>query len=523
MNKKLFWTLLSTVTLGLSSCTSIQTADVSIKPLDVTAELATERSESATVAAKSEGVIEAPASLTEDLLSLTQIPDDDKYLDIEAYERPAELFFADLGRSQNLNILLDPRVNQNITLSLRHVTLKQIISALQDSYGFDFQKTDYGYRVAPSQISTRIYRLNYLNIERSGSSKTQIGGDETNTVTTSFSALSSGDESSFWSTIQRSIEGLVDADLNNSKSVVVNPQTGLLVVSATTEEHSEIAQFLADAQLIIQKQVIIEAKIVEVILDQEYRSGINWSFLNDSFGSESSSAGIGLSGETLSGTSGAGGIFNVSLSLDNFTSVLQLLDYQGDAQVLSSPRVSTVNNQKAVIKVGADEYFATVSSVTTDIVEDANGNNTVEATPTIELEQFFSGIALDVTPQIDENDNVMLHVRPTVTEVTEQTKLIEFGGEQYSLPVAYSNIRESDSIIRAKSGQIVVIGGLLQQSKDTGTTAIPWFGKLPVVRLLFAQDRESQAKSELVILLKPTVFDGNTTTNEIDRVLKRFE
>ncbi|TCS43183.1 type II secretion system protein GspD [Reinekea marinisedimentorum] len=517
MNRNLLWTVITCSTVSLFSCTTIEPANVSIEPLDFKTEVEQTRTEM-DVAETQPAPVEVPVSLTEELLSLTDIPETSQYLDIEATNRPAKQFFAELGASQGMNLLVDPAVTESITLSLRHVTFKQIISALQDSYGFDFKKTSYGYRVSPSQVSTQIYRLNYLNVQREGVSSTAIGSDESNsstTLTTSFSASSSdsGSGTGFWSGIENSINGFIDYDQGDRKAIVVNPQTGLLVVSATTQEHAEIAQFLLDAQLILQKQVIIEAKIVEVVLDQEYNSGINWSFLNDNLSG-------GLSGDSLDGIDGVGGVFNLSLSVDDFTSVLELLDYQGDAQVLSSPRVSTVNNQKAVIKVGADEYFATVTSIETDS-DDDDDDTTI--TPTIEMEQFFSGIALDVTPQIADDDYVTLHVRPSVTEVTSQTKTLEFDGEDYSLPVAYSNTRESDSIIRAKSGQIVVIGGLLQQSKDISSAGIPWLQNVPGLRFFFAQDRQAQEKSELVILLKPTVFDENTSTTDIDNILKRFE
>jgi MSHA biogenesis protein MshL len=521
VNKILLWTLIAG---SLLSCSTIEPANVTIEPLDFQSEIEQTRTEMA-IQQPQPANVETPAALTEELLSLTAIPETYEYLDIEANDRPAKQFFAELGASQGINMLVDPAVSENITLSLRHVTFSQIITALQDSYGYDFQKTSYGYRVSPSQISTRIYHLNYLNVERAGTSTTEIGNEESNsstTLTTSFSASATTNESGtgFWSSIENSIDGFIDHSTGERKAIVVNPQTGLLVVSATTQEHADIARFLIDAQLILQKQVIIEAKIVEVVLDQAFSSGINWSFLNDSLGDNSSISG-GLSGDSLSGVEDIGGIFNLSLSINDFTSVLELLDYQGDAQVLSSPRVSTINNQKAVIKVGADEYFATVTSVETESDDDDDDETTV--TPTIEMEQFFSGISLDVTPQIANDDYVTLHVRPSVTEVTSQTKTLEFGSEDYSLPVAYSNTRESDSIIRAKSGQIIVIGGLLQQSKDISSTGLPWLQNVPGLRFFFAQDREAQEKSELVILLKPTVFDDSTSTTDIDRILKRFE
>ncbi len=512
MRRHLHFAHLSLISLILTACAT-PPAEVDMQALNVRSEIASERANALPQAAES-STVQSPLALTQDLLAINTAPNQAQRINVEAKDRPAKLFFADLGASQNINILVDPLVSGPINLSLQNVTFTQIMSALQDTYGFEFQRTSYGYRVAPNQLSTRVYRLNYLNLERSGSSKTVVGGDDTNTVTTSFSA-NSETGNGFWTGIERSILGFISNDTDIEKPVIINSQTGLLVVHATTKEHANIAKFLSDAELIMQKQVIIEAKIVEVTLDKEYRSGINWSFFNDNFGSDNTSAGFGLQGDALSGIGNAGGVFNLSLSLDNFTSMLQLLDHQGDVQVLSSPRVSTVNNQKAVIKVGTDDYYATVNSVATG--EDG------EVTPAVELAQFFSGIALDVTPQIAGDDSVTLHVRPTVTEVIERTKVINIGGENYSLPLASSNIRESDSIIRANSGQIVVIGGLLQHKQDVGSTGLPWFRKLPVIRGLFNQDRQSQEKSELVILLKPTVYDDYTTMNEVDTILDRLE
>jgi MSHA biogenesis protein MshL len=514
LNNPSIWPWLTLIAIGLNGCAH-QSAQVDMQPLDVRAELVADRPDPLTGRIEELEPVLSPLALTEELLSLTTPPKSEQRIDIEATNRPAALFFAQLGRSQRLNIVVDPLVLGNITLSLRNVTLAQVIAALRDIYGYEFTRTSYGYRIAPNQVSTRIYRLNYLNIERTGNSKTTVGGDDSNTVSTSFSANLFGTEGNFWGGIKRSLLGFISSNQGNGDAVVINPQTGLLVVSASSTEHAAISRFLADAALILQKQVIIEAKIVEVTLDQEYRSGINWSLFNDRVGGANDSIGTGLAGDNLTGIGSAGGIFNLSLTLDNFSAMLQLLDHQGDVQVLSSPRVSTVNNQKAVIKVGTDEFFATVTNV-------ASGTEG-QVTPAVELQQFFSGIALDVTPQISEDNSVTLHVRPTVTEVVGRTKVINLGSETYSLPLAYSNIRESDSIIRATNGQIIVIGGLLQQKQNLGSTGLPWLGKIPGIRWLFNQDRKSQQKSELVILLKPTVYDQYTGLNAMDNVLERFE
>lgn len=463
--------------------------------------------------------VEAPSSLEDDLLDFSQAPRAAKRFDVQAEDVPLPRFFADLGQTQGVNVLVDPSINGRISLTMRSVTIDQVMSAIRDLYGYDYQRTDYGYRVLPNRIQTRIYHLNYLNVARSGRSDTTVSGgqiseqggsgSESSSVATEYSA-------DFWNNMETTVMGLLDE--GPGRQVVVNPQSGLLVVRATPREHNIVARFLDDAEGSLQKQVVIEAKVVEVTLSNEFRSGINWNtFANDLSDASTETGGI-LDGNPLAGVGNIGGVFSLSINSGDFASMLQLLSHQGDVQVLSSPRVSTVNNQKAVIKVGTDEFFVTeVSSRTTT---DDSGNDT--STPEFELSPFFSGIALDVTPQISQEDNVILHVRPSVTEVVESTKVINVGNQTYNLPLALSNVRETDSIIRAASGQIVVIGGLLSQKQDTSSTGLPWLSQVPGLNFLFAQNRETQSKSELVILLKPIVYNEGTTLDDIDQVLNRM-
>ena len=246
--------------------------------------------------------------------------------------------------------------------------------------------------------------------------------------------------------------------------------------------------------------MILEAKIIEVSLDDEYQQGINWSQLATNSGSTTLDITntLGVLSNTITGR--LGGVTSVNFNGDDFSGVVSLLSTQGDVQVLSSPRVTALNNQKAVIKVGNDEYFVT----------DVSSQNTITATatstgPDIELTPFFSGIALDVTPQIDEFGSVLLHVHPSVIETEEQEKVVTLNQEQFVLPLAQSNIRESDTLVKANSGEIVVIGGLMQSIVNDSESAVPFLGSLPGVGNLFKNKRVVETKKELIILIKPTV------------------
>ena len=197
-----------------------------------------------------------------------------------------------------------------------------------------------------------------------------------------------------------------------------------------------------------------------------------------------------------------GGVFSAAFNGRDFTAFIELLEAQGNVQVLSSPRIATMNNHKAIIKVGTDEFFVTDVSTTTIT------STTTQSTPNIELTPFFSGIALDVTPQISASGDVMLHIHPTVSEVRDQQKNISIGGVNQTLPLARSTVRESDSIVRTKNGQLVVIGGLMQDRNTEQDAKTPLLGDIPGVGALFRHKRTEELKSELVILLRPIVIDG---------------
>lgn len=488
---------------------------------DARAELEAEREAAAESAEPAEReTVQAPDELSADLLDIQEPPAAQARFDVQAENVPVQRFFADLGRTQDLNILVDPDISGSLSLSMRSVTIDQVMSAVRDLYGYDYRHTDYGYRVLPNQIQTRIYQLNYLNINRSGNSDTTVssgqitdqesGGTPASSVATRHSA-------NFWEGMETTLLGLLEDQAG--RQVVVNAQTGLLVVRATPREHELVTDFLDDAEVSLQKQVVIEAKIIEVTLNNEFRSGINWNTFANDLTRTTSDSGAVFDGNPLNGVPDIGGVFSLSIQSGDFGAMLDLLSNQGDVQVLSSPRVATVNNQKAVIKVGTDEFFVTdVSSSTSD----NDGDGVSETTPDFTLAPFFSGIALDVTPQISAEDNVILHVRPSVTEVVERTKVINVGGNSYDLPLALSSVRETDSIIRAASGEIVVIGGLLSRQQDSSVTGLPWLAQVPGLNYLFAQNRESQSKSELIILLKPVVHDEQTTVDDLDRILGRI-
>jgi MSHA biogenesis protein MshL len=308
------------------------------------------------------------------------------------------------------------------------------------------------------------------------------------------------------------VQAIVGGEEGNS--VVVNPQASLLVVRANSADQENVVRFLEQAQRNLQRQVVLETKILEVQLNDGFQAGISW----EKIGGDVSA---GIDGDTIDGPNNIDGVFSTVLSFGDFTGLIQLLQTQGEVRVLSSPRISTLNNQKAVIKVGTDEFFVTEVSSNSSTTTVAG---VTQPTQDVTLTPFFSGISLDVTPQIDQNDVVTLHVRPTVSRVVDQNKTIVLGEDNvFNLPLALSTSRQSDSIVRARSGQVVVIGGLLQNNNQNTDAEVPWASTLPIVGNLFKQQRKALEKSELVILMRPQVVSEDVWLEEIKRSAETFK
>jgi MSHA biogenesis protein MshL len=294
-------------------------------------------------------------------------------------------------------------------------------------------------------------------------------------------------------------------------------------------------------QVVIERQVMLEAKIIEVQLSDSHQTGVNWAAFGQ--GANSRTAGGVLSpggtltpsgpisaftsrnpdgtvstssllssdpaspGSILAGTGTPGTLFGLAFQTSNFAALVSFLETQGNLQVLSSPRIATLNNQKAVLKVGTDEFF--VTNITTNTT--TTGTTSTQS-PTITVAPFFSGVALDVTPQIDENNQIILHIHPSVSNVIEKTKNIDLGtAGSFRLPLASSTISESDTIVRVSNTNIVAIGGLMKETTTRDSSGVPVLGTLPVVGNLFSSKSRSIIKSELVILLKPTVIENDAT------------
>ncbi|WP_337074773.1 pilus (MSHA type) biogenesis protein MshL [Aeromonas veronii] len=494
-----------------------------------------------------------PKSVQSELLQLNrpQMPVGmpEKRLRIAAHDVEAVEFFGSLFKGSRYSVAVHPGVAGLVSVELKDVTLPEVLAVVGDMYGFDVQRKGNVFHIYPAGLRTETIPVNYLMMSRRGLSRTSVstGGvtanDSNNSSDSSFDSASNNNStnnssgnnsngnssngtrietdtnSDYWTDLRDSLQTLIGT--GDGRAVITSPQAGLVTIRAYPKELKAVREFLNQSESHLKRQVVLEARIIEVALNEGYEQGVDWSGLSASWdGGKGITGGGSLAGTQLPTTpnqifSALGGGAGFKISDGNFNVAVNLLKTQGDVNTLSSPRVTATNNQKAVIKVGTDEYFVTNASTTT-----VTSTGTAEpiVTPNVELTPFFSGIALDVTPQIDEEGKVLLHIHPSVIDTEEQKKIINVGtAKPLELPLAKSSIRESDTVVQANNGDIIVIGGLMKTDKQEIVSKVPLLGDIPWVGEAFTNRRESTKKVELVIMLKPTVVEKDTWQNELQR------
>ncbi len=445
---------------------------------------------------------------------------------------PAQSFFMGLVKGTELSMIVSPKITGTITLNLKNVTLEQALSAVEAMYGYEYIKTSYGYQIQPGQLQTRIFTVDYLDVGRKGESETDVNSTQlastnnnnnnnasngivtnnnnnntnnngsNNGATSLASKVATTSSTDFWKTLQATLTTIIGG--GGGRSVITDPQTGIVVVRAFPKELDRVADFLDTAQHALTRQVVIEAKIIEVELNDTTQMGINWNLLGAQLNSNNVAAdALPNFTEIFS--------LKVSSASEGFNGILRLLETQGTIHVLSNPRIATLNNQKAIIKIGNDKFF--VTSVSNNVASTTVGNNTTSG---VDLTPFFSGIALDVTPQIAKDGTITLYIHPLVSEVTQNDITVSTGGTTpLSLPSAASKVRETDSIVSAENGQIIILGGLMQSDVRKTTARTPILSNLPGIGRLFTQENSTLIKSELVILLRPTVIESKTWAKKL--------
>ncbi|WP_305271595.1 secretin N-terminal domain-containing protein [Methylobacter sp.] len=496
---------------------------------------------------------QAPSAITDALvpdfnqiLATSQNTAQQMRLNISVNEVDAREFFMGLVVDTEENMLVHPEVAGTISLELKNVTIAQVLDAVQKVYGYDYKKNDMGYIIYPATLQTKTFKIDRLDLVRVGNSNTTVssgrqasqnnsqgsnsqqggsnqqantnplgnsptGNGGSQNSSSSSSSVRTTTNTDFWRELKDSLNSIIKAD--PAATVDINQQSGIVIARAKPVQLREIESFLSATQTQISRQVILEAKILEVTLDDNHQDGVNWeSIVREGINKAPLLTGIGGIMDPATFSS----VFTLGAHSGDFRAFVELMETQGKTNVLSSPRISTLNNQSAIIKVGQDEYFATGFTGGTQTTPNVAGTG-----PTVLIDVFFSGISLDVTPQIDDNEDITLHIHPSISQVKNDTK--DFG-LNITLPLALTTVRESDSIVKAKNGQIIVLGGLMQENDNEKKQGITGLAAIPYIGNLFRVNTGSTQKSELIILLKASFISSDADwQKDINSSKQRFE
>jgi len=507
------------------------------------------------------------------------VNDADQRFDLSVVKAPAAQVFMALVSGTRFSMLLPSELSGVITINLKDVTIKEALDTIRELYGYEYRVQGSRIFIQANTLQSRVFQINYLSGRRQGSSSLSVTSGSSGPSVTSGSSTTAGattgattgaaptpaqntpqgaggasggasgsgggsrvstsTDSDFWRDLTTALTAIVGTA--EGRQVIINSMSGVVVVRAFPAEMRSVESYLKATQLVVERQVMIEAKIIEVTLSSAAQSGINWAAFrtinNVSTAAASMATGATLKTDANFAADGAAvevvpgaiksvtpmgnGFIGLAFQTANFASVINFLETQGDVAVLSSPRIATLNNQKALLKVGTDEMFIT------NISGGTAATTTIAAVaPSLTMQPFFSGISLDVTPQIDDEGNIILHVHPAVSNVAEKVKIVDLGanGGTLNLPLAASSINETDSIVRVQDGNIVAIGGLMRQSQSLTRNGAPGTGNVPVVDSLFGQRNNTYNKSEMVILMKPTIINNDRIFQEdLLQTQSRFE
>lgn len=478
--------------------------------------------------------------------------------DLAVTNAPAAQVFQAIVSGSRYSMLLPPSISGSVSVNLKEVTVAEALEVMRELYGFEYRIEGTRVFVQTASLQTRVFQIAYPSGRRNGRTETRlVSGSITSTLNSQpgggaggAGGGDSGPEGSQVTTIHevdfwREIDAALKAIVGNAdgRQTVLSPHSGVLVVRAFPRDMREVEGFLRSSRIAIERQVMLEAKIVEVSLKDGYESGINWAAFDragqhvmstgSDIGRINVPGGLGRAAGIPTGSltttvdatatpvsvvsttlgqllaspmsSGTSGVLGLAFTSNSFVSLLAFLETQGSVQVLSSPRVAATNNQKAVLRVGSDDFF--ITNVSTSTTTTAAGSVT---TPTINTQAFFSGISLDVTPQIDENGFVTLHIRPVVSNVTERSRIVNLGTlGNFTLPLASSSVNEADTVVRVRDGVTVAIGGLMTQVQSDDDSRVPVAGDVPLLGNLFKRTNRVLQKRELVFLLRPTVIKGD--------------
>ena len=484
----------------------------------------------------------------------------EKLFSIYARDSSVQDVLLAFSKESDFNIVIDPELSGKVTVDLKRVTLKEALDTILSPLVWTYRTDGKFIKILRPQIETRLFTLNYVATRRTGrrevyATTSSGGGLETSSLPgqqvaispggarTGYTDLISIDEVDLWREIQKGLEGLIfgtveketaaDKDKmtwtrvdEKGRKLIINRSAGIIMVADYPLNLNKVASYLEAVEGSSQRQVTIQAKIMEVTLSDSHQEGINWQTIqglpnmtNLAWGLTDKTGKTGFPGGSTgfvnsTGTGGTattttssiatpgifkvmpyGGIFALGAAGQqvSLSTIMQAIAQQGDIKVLSSPTISTLNNQKAVIRVGNQDVFFITGAVATQTT----------VTQTVQPMTIDVGIILDVTPQIAEDGTIIMNIHPSVTN---QIGSVPVPGGNSTFPLI--SVRETDTTVKVRDGETIIIGGLMQENTEDDYTGVPILQSLPLMGSLFRYKNHTKTKTELVIMITPTLQVG---------------
>ena len=435
-----------------------------------------------------------------------------------------ELLFA-LARDAKMNLDIHPNVSGTVTLNAVKQTLPQILSRIAEQISLRYEVIGPNLVISPDVPHVRTYKVDYLNMTRETKSTVSVateiattggsvkggGGNAGNKSNTEVNITS---HNNFWEILEKNVAAILGGGEN---LVITNPLSGVISVRATSRQHEQVQAFLDRILSNVQRQVLIEATIVEVELNNRYQSGVDWSLVSQSNGISAASTLVG--GNLAAPPSFLLSYSKAAGSFDKVFGALHMLETFGNVKVLSSPKIMALNNQTALLKVVDEKVYFTTSLE----IQEATTTSAGRRTYTSEIHTVPVGLVMSVTAQITDDDRVTINVRPTISRITGYATdpAPRLAGSGFDNMIPEIQIREMESLLKIDSNQIAVLGGLMQNKVSKSSAGIPLLSSLPWIGHLFSYKDDELTKTELVIFLRPTVMRNASLAAEL-KDFRRF-
>jgi general secretion pathway protein D len=457
---------------------------------------------------------------------------------------PLKQVLIELARQTDVDLQLDSKIDSKITFSANNRSLIKVIEEMCDLAGLRFRILGSSLRIELDQPYPENYNVQFLNLSRNSQNRISIATDvfsngnssgqqKAQVDNGSNSAVTVNGSNDFWAELENNLKIILAQDSDKEATYSVHKQGGLISIFATSKQHRLIVDYLQKLRRVSSTQVLIEAKIVEVSLADQFKSGIDWKKLNSKgdWQFDAQFGAITQKSRFFNSSNAQGDMVSLGLSGQTFASILKAIDEFGSSRTLSSPRLTVMNNQTAILKVAQNQVYFRLNYDK----QFSTTNNTQSVSVSSDIQTVPIGLVMSVQPSIDpDTGDIILFLRPTVSRLSRSVS-------DPAVDIAYNaslnadtsgsviqpkpslvpvvEVREIDSVLRLKSEEIAILGGLMEVRSIQDRAKFPVLGDVPFLKELLSGNVEGDEVIELVILLRASIYEDSPAPDATDRRL----